>query len=119
MVLISRHALVLGKYKLIYADKAGGKDKCTVRIFRQKSTLEDAIEFHALAPLEASMRVTNDIPLGCSLLLPVGTVNFVQTLKGCRPNSLLTTTMAAKHLWRKGLPATRAYLTLRPVNTFC
>jgi hypothetical protein len=27
------------------------------------------------------MRVTNDIPLGCSLLLPVGTVNCVQTLK--------------------------------------
>ena len=28
------------------------------------------------------MRVVNDIPLGCSLLLPVGTVNCVQTLKG-------------------------------------
>jgi hypothetical protein len=27
------------------------------------------------------MRVTNTIPLGCSLLLPVGTVNSVQTLK--------------------------------------
>jgi hypothetical protein len=27
------------------------------------------------------MRVTNAIPLGCSLLLPVGTVNSVQTLK--------------------------------------
>jgi hypothetical protein len=25
----------------------------TVRVFRQKSTLEDAIEFHAFAPLEA------------------------------------------------------------------
>jgi hypothetical protein len=32
--------------------------------------------------LQASRRVTNDIPLGCSLLLPVGTVNCVQTLKG-------------------------------------
>jgi hypothetical protein len=27
------------------------------------------------------MRVTNGIPLGCSLLFPVGTVNSVQTLK--------------------------------------
>jgi hypothetical protein len=27
------------------------------------------------------MRVTNDIPLGCSVLLPVHTVNRVQTLK--------------------------------------
>jgi hypothetical protein len=27
------------------------------------------------------MRATNAIPLGCSLLLPVGTVNCVQTLK--------------------------------------
>jgi hypothetical protein len=27
------------------------------------------------------MRVTNSLPLGCSLLLPVGTVNSVQTLK--------------------------------------
>jgi hypothetical protein len=27
------------------------------------------------------MRVTNDIPLGCPLLLPVNTVNCVQTLK--------------------------------------
>jgi chorismate synthase len=27
------------------------------------------------------MRVTNGIPLGCSLLLPVGTVNCVETLK--------------------------------------
>jgi hypothetical protein len=27
------------------------------------------------------MRLTNGIPLGCSLLLPVGTVNSVQTRK--------------------------------------
>ena len=54
----------------------------TVRVFRQKFTLEDAIEFHAFAPLEASMRVTNGIPLGCSFLLPVGTINFgTQTRK--------------------------------------
>jgi hypothetical protein len=31
--------------------------------------------------LEAIMRVTNDIPLGCSLLLLVGIVNCIQTLK--------------------------------------
>jgi hypothetical protein len=43
-------------------------------------TLEDAIESHACS-LQANMRVTNGIPLGCSLLLPVDTVNFVQTRK--------------------------------------
>jgi hypothetical protein len=54
----------------------------TVRVFRQKVTLEDAIEFHAVAPVETSMRVTNVIPLGCPSLLPVTTVNHVATLKG-------------------------------------
>jgi hypothetical protein len=53
---------------------------CAVRVFRQKFTLEDAIGSHACS-LEASMRVTNAIPLGCSLLLPVGTAYHVQTLK--------------------------------------
>jgi hypothetical protein len=54
--------------------------------FRQKFTLEDAIELHAFAPLEAfCRRVTNGIPLGCPLLLPVDTVNFVQTLKSGHP----------------------------------
>jgi hypothetical protein len=52
-----------------------------VRVFQQKSTLEDAIEFHAFAPLQASLRVTNAIPLGCPLFLPVHTANSVQTLK--------------------------------------
>jgi glucose/arabinose dehydrogenase len=51
-----------------------------VHIFRQKFALEDAIGSHACS-LEASMRVTNGIPLGCSLLLSVHTVNCVQTLK--------------------------------------
>jgi hypothetical protein len=32
--------------------------------------------------MRAAMRVINRIPLGCSLLLPVDTVNCVQTLKG-------------------------------------
>jgi hypothetical protein len=32
---------------------------------------------------QASRRVTNGIPLGCSPLLPVDTVNCVQTLKAC------------------------------------
>jgi hypothetical protein len=35
------------------------------------------------APREASRCVTNGIPLGCPLFSPVGTVNFVQTLKAC------------------------------------
>jgi hypothetical protein len=55
-----------------------------VRVFRRKFTLEDAIGSHACsleANIEANMRVTNGIPLGCSLLLPVDAVNCVQTLK--------------------------------------
>jgi hypothetical protein len=55
-------------------------DTGTVRVFRQKCTLEDAIGSHACS-LEASRRETNGIPLGCSLLLPDHTVNCVQTLK--------------------------------------
>jgi hypothetical protein len=54
--------------------------------FRQKFTLEDAIGSHACsleANIEANTRVTNGIPLGSSLLLPVDTVNCVQTLKAC------------------------------------
>jgi ankyrin repeat protein len=52
----------------------------TVHVFRQKFALEDAIGSHACS-LEANMRVTNGIPLGGPLLLPVDTVNCVQTLK--------------------------------------
>jgi hypothetical protein len=51
-----------------------------VPVFRQKSTLEDAIGSHACS-LEANTRVTNGISLGSSLLLPIDTVNCVQTLK--------------------------------------
>jgi hypothetical protein len=53
----------------------------TVRVFERNLHSRSAIEFHAFAPLESSMRVTNDIPLGSLLLLPVGTVNSVQTRK--------------------------------------
>jgi hypothetical protein len=52
----------------------------TVRVFRQKFILEDAIGSHACS-LEANMRVTNGIPLGCLRFLPVDAVNCVQTLK--------------------------------------
>jgi ABC-type multidrug transport system fused ATPase/permease subunit len=52
----------------------------TVRVFRRNFALEDAIRSHACS-LEVSLRVTNVIPIGCSLLLPVGTVNSIQTLK--------------------------------------
>jgi hypothetical protein len=55
--------------------------QCTVRVFRQNFTIEDAIGSHACS-LEANTRVANSIPLGCSLLLPVDTVNCVQILKG-------------------------------------
>jgi hypothetical protein len=37
------------------------------------------------------MHVTNGIRLGCSLLLPVGIVNCVQTLKGVSPTPLPST----------------------------
>jgi hypothetical protein len=53
----------------------------TVRVFRQKFTLEDALGSHA-SSLEASRRVTNGIPLGCPRFLPVHAVYCVQTLKG-------------------------------------
>jgi hypothetical protein len=52
----------------------------TVRVVRQKFTLEDAFGSHACS-LEVDMRVINSIHLGCSLLLPVDTVNCVQTRK--------------------------------------
>jgi hypothetical protein len=51
-----------------------------VRVFWQNFTLEDAIGSHACS-LQANMRVANGIPFGCSLLLPVDTVNCVRTLK--------------------------------------
>jgi hypothetical protein len=54
----------------------------TVRVFRQESTLEDAIGSHACS-LEANLCMTNGIPLGCPLFLPVHTVNCVQILKVC------------------------------------
>jgi hypothetical protein len=52
--------------------------------FRQEFTLEDAIGSHACS-LEVNMRATNGIPFGCSLLLPVDTVNCVQTPKVYAP----------------------------------
>ena len=48
--------------------------------FRQEFTLEDAIGSHACS-LQASMRVTNGIPLGSVTLLPVDTVTCVAPLK--------------------------------------
>jgi Zn-dependent alcohol dehydrogenase len=69
---------------VIAASKDGkGVNLILVRVlfFDKKFTLEDAIEFHAFAPLEASSqasrRVTNGIPLGYSLFFPVHTVNCV------------------------------------------
>jgi hypothetical protein len=59
------------------SSNASNSNECTVRVFRQKFTLEDAIGSHACS-LEASRRATNGMHLGCSLLLPVDTVNWVQ-----------------------------------------
>jgi hypothetical protein len=84
----------LGIY--LYAT-ASGQSRCrglnalgTVRVFRQEFTLEDAIGSHACS-LEANMRVTNAISLGRPFLLPVGTVNCVQTLKVPRKERLQPT----------------------------
>jgi hypothetical protein len=51
-----------------------------VRVYWRGFALEDVIGSHARS-LEASKRVTNSTHLGCSFLLPVGTANYVQTLK--------------------------------------
>ena len=48
--------------------------------------LEDDIGSHVCS-LEACMRVTNGIPLGCPLPLTVTTVNSVQTLKATNTNT--------------------------------
>jgi hypothetical protein len=68
-----------------------------VRFFfsRHKFTPEDAIGSQD-AWLQTSMRVTNGIQLGCSLLLPVRTVNSVQTQKVPHPG--LPTAMVAESL---------------------
>jgi hypothetical protein len=51
-----------------------------VRVFELRYIFEDAIGSHACS-LQASMRVVNGIPLGCSLRLPVHTVHCNQTRK--------------------------------------
>jgi ankyrin repeat protein len=56
---------------------------CRVRAFRQKLTPEDIIGSHACS-LEANMRVTNSIPLGCQLPLTVATINCVVTRKATK-----------------------------------
>jgi hypothetical protein len=47
-------------------------------------------------PLEASMRVINGIPLGCSLLLPFDAVNSVQPPKAAAAVEAITAAAAAK-----------------------
>jgi hypothetical protein len=76
----SNHGECVGKDENRFTCKCFIGWKGTVRVFRQKFTLEDAIGSHACS-LEANTRVTNGIPLGSSLFLPVDTVNCVQTLK--------------------------------------
>jgi hypothetical protein len=73
----------------MYDPESNSSNVCTVRVFRQKFTLEDAIGSHACS-LEANTRVTNGIPLGSPLLVPVHTVTCVQTLKvRCSDGSFL------------------------------
>jgi hypothetical protein len=55
--------------------------QCTVRIFRPEFALERAITSHTCSLEALCMRVTNGIPLGCPLFLPVHIVNCVQTLQ--------------------------------------
>jgi hypothetical protein len=54
--------------------------KGMVLVFENDFTLEDAIGSYGRS-LEASMHVTNSMPLASSLFLPVDTVNCVATLK--------------------------------------
>jgi hypothetical protein len=68
-----------------------------VRVFRQKLTLEDAIGSHTCS-LEANMHVTNGIPIGSSLLLPVHTVNSVQTRKVAACKGKVHLAVCAAHL---------------------
>jgi hypothetical protein len=56
---------------------AGQHQRGAVRVLDRNLHSTMPIEFYAFAPLDASMRVTNAIPLGCALLLPVETVNSV------------------------------------------
>jgi hypothetical protein len=57
-------------------------DRCrttgTVLVFRQGFALEDVIGSHTCS-LEANLRVTKRIPLGCQLPLTVATINCVET----------------------------------------
>jgi hypothetical protein len=53
---------------------------CTVRVFRQKFALSDAIGSHSCS-LQVNMRVTNGIPLGIPLPLTVAILIYVDTLK--------------------------------------
>jgi hypothetical protein len=57
------------------------KVKGAARGFEHDFALKDVIGSYACVLDDASRRATIGIPLGCSLLLPVGTVNSVQTLK--------------------------------------
>jgi CD109 antigen len=63
------------------ASKWLAESRGTVLYFRHRFTLEDAIGSHACSR-EASRRVTNGIPFGCPLLLPVGTVTSCPNTKG-------------------------------------
>jgi hypothetical protein len=59
---------------------------CTVHVF-DRITAGDHIGSTPARFKQTSMHVTNGIPLGCSLLLPVHTVICVQTLKVAPHNS--------------------------------
>jgi hypothetical protein len=54
---------------------------CAVRVFDRNLHSRMPLSFHVFAPLEARLRVPNDIPLGWPLPLTVTTVNPVQTRK--------------------------------------
>jgi hypothetical protein len=87
-----------------------GKSKGTARVFRLEFTLEDAIGSHACS-LDANMRVTNGIPLGCPLFLTVHTVNCVETLKVIR---LQGNRLHIPRRWQGRVAHRPARLTLAP-----
>jgi hypothetical protein len=84
----------------VHEAKAAGHERVgTGFVFEHDFALEDANGSHARTFI-ASMRVANGIRLGCSLLLPVGTANYVATLKAqktCCIRSLTTLSMTPVH----------------------
>jgi hypothetical protein len=62
-----------------------------ILVFRSVFALDDALEFHAFAPLEALPCVWPWHSSRVFTLLPVGTVNSVETLKATPTHAVIET----------------------------